>query len=82
LAKTAQAFWPIPKQRLFVLDIPLILKTGGNKRMDAVACVTVSGGKSSKIGDGTPATMTLEQFRKNIRANRCQTMKNAPWPTM
>ncbi|EEB85074.1 dephospho-CoA kinase [Roseobacter sp. GAI101] len=53
---------------IVVLDIPLIFETGGNKRMDAVACVTVPAGTQQErvMARGT---MTLEQF-ENIRAKQ------------
>lgn len=53
---------------IVVLDIPLIFETGGKKRMDAVACVTVSAEIQQErvLARGT---MTLEQF-ENIRAKQ------------
>jgi dephospho-CoA kinase len=53
---------------IVVLDIPLIFETGGNKRMDAVACVSVSG-EIQKERVMARGTMTLEQF-ENIRAKQ------------
>jgi dephospho-CoA kinase len=53
---------------IVVLDIPLIFETGGNKHMDAVACVSVSGEiQQKRVMDR--GTMTLEQF-ENIRAKQ------------
>lgn len=62
------AFLADTKAEIVVLDIPLIFETGGNKRMDAVACVTVSEEIQQKrvMERGT---MTLEQF-ENIRAKQ------------
>jgi len=62
------AFLADTKAKIVVLDIPLIFETGGDKRMDAVACVTVSADIQQKrvMARGT---MTLEQF-KNIRAKQ------------
>lgn len=53
---------------IVVLDIPLIFETGGNKRMDAVACVTVPA-ETQKERVMARGTMTLEQF-ENIRAKQ------------
>lgn len=49
------------KAEIVVLDIPLLFETGGNAKMDAVACVTVSPEQQKKrvLARGT---MTLEQF--------------------
>ena len=62
------AFLAETKAKIVVLDIPLIFETGGDKRMDAVACVTVSADIQQKrvMARGT---MTLEQF-ENIRAKQ------------
>jgi dephospho-CoA kinase len=53
---------------IVVLDIPLIFETGGNKRMDAVACVSISAEIQQErvLARGT---MTLEQF-ENIRSKQ------------
>ncbi len=53
---------------IVVLDIPLIFETGGNKRMDGVACVSVSAEIQQErvLARGT---MTLEQF-ENIRSKQ------------
>jgi len=53
---------------IVVLDIPLIFETGGNKRMDAVACVSVSG-EIQQERVMARGTMTLDQF-ENIRAKQ------------
>jgi dephospho-CoA kinase len=53
---------------IVVLDIPLIFETGGNKRMDAVACVTVSA-ETQQERVMARGTMTLEQF-ENIRSKQ------------
>lgn len=53
---------------IVVLDIPLIFETGGNKRMDAVACVTVPA-ETQQERVMARGTMTLEQF-ENIRAKQ------------
>lgn len=53
---------------IVVLDIPLIFETGGNKRMNAVACVSVSA-KVQQERVMARGTMTLEQF-ENIRAKQ------------
>lgn len=49
------------KAEIVVLDIPLLFETGGNAKMDAVACVTVSPEQQKKrvLARGT---MTPEQF--------------------
>jgi dephospho-CoA kinase len=62
------AFLDNARSDIVVLDIPLIFETGGNKRMDAVACVTVSAEKQQErvMARGT---MTLEQF-ENIRSKQ------------
>ncbi|MBQ0716108.1 MAG: dephospho-CoA kinase [Sulfitobacter litoralis] len=62
------AFLADTKAEIVVLDIPLIFETGGNKRMDAVACVTVSGEiQQRRVMER--GTMTLEQF-ENMRAKQ------------
>ncbi|MGY9037602.1 MAG: dephospho-CoA kinase [Rhodobacterales bacterium] len=62
------AFLADTKAEIVVLDIPLIFETGGNKRMDAVACVTVSAEiQQNRVMER--GTMTLEQF-ENIRAKQ------------
>ncbi len=53
---------------IIVLDIPLIFETGGDKRMDAVACVTVSA-ETQQERVMARGTMTLEQF-ENIRSKQ------------
>lgn len=53
---------------IVVLDIPLIFETGGNKNMDAVACVTVSA-ETQQERVMARGTMTLEQF-ENIRSKQ------------
>jgi dephospho-CoA kinase len=53
---------------IVVLDIPLIFETGGNKRMDAVACVTVSA-ETQQERVMARGTMTQEQF-ENIRSKQ------------
>ena len=62
------AFLEAAQSDIVVLDIPLILETGGNKRMDAVACVTVSA-ETQQERVMARGTMTLEQF-ENIRAKQ------------
>ncbi len=50
---------------VLVFDIPLLFETGGNARMDAVACVSVSAEiQESRVMER--GTMTREQFQ-NIR---------------
>ena len=53
---------------ILVFDIPLLFETGGNARMDAVACVSVSA-EIQEIRVMERGTMTLEQFQ-NIRAKQ------------
>ena len=53
---------------IVVLDIPLIFETGGNLRMDAVACVTVSE-EEQRNRVMSRGTMSQEQF-ENIRAKQ------------
>ena len=62
------AFLEAAQSDIVVLDIPLIFETGGNKRMDAVACVTVSA-ETQQERVMARGTMTLEQF-ENIRAKQ------------
>lgn len=57
---------------IVVLDIPLIFETGGNKHMDAVACVSVSD-QIQQERVMARGTMTLEQFQ----AIRAKQMPNA-----
>lgn len=62
------AFLESASSDIVVLDIPLIFETGGEKKMDAVACVSVSSDiqKERVMARGT---MTVEQF-ENIRAKQ------------
>tara|TARA_R110000796_G_scaffold27713_5_gene76293 strand:+ start:408 stop:998 length:591 start_codon:yes stop_codon:yes gene_type:complete len=53
---------------IVVLDIPLIFETGGNLRMDAVACVTISE-EEQRNRVMSRGTMSQEQF-ENIRAKQ------------
>ena len=62
------AFLENARSDIVVLDIPLIFETGGNKRMDAVACVTVSA-ETQQERVMARGTMTLEQF-ENIRSKQ------------
>jgi dephospho-CoA kinase len=62
------AFLDNARSDIVVLDIPLIFETGGNKRMDAVACVTVSA-ETQQERVMARGTMTLEQF-ENIRSKQ------------
>jgi len=62
------AFLEAAQSDIVVLDIPLIFETGGNKRMDAVACVTVPA-ETQQERVMARGTMTLEQF-ENIRAKQ------------
>jgi dephospho-CoA kinase len=62
------AFLKNARSDIVVLDIPLIFETGGNKRMDAVACVTVSA-ETQQERVMARGTMTLEQF-ENIRSKQ------------
>ncbi|WP_341232808.1 dephospho-CoA kinase [uncultured Sulfitobacter sp.] len=62
------AFLKNASSDIVVLDIPLIFETGGNKRMDAVACVTVSA-ETQQERVMARGTMTLEQF-ENIRSKQ------------
>ncbi|MEM5520792.1 dephospho-CoA kinase [Sulfitobacter sp. AS59] len=62
------AFLENASSDIVVLDIPLIFETGGNKRMDAVACVTVSA-ETQQERVMARGTMTLEQF-ENIRSKQ------------
>jgi len=62
------AFLEAAQSDIVVLDIPLIFETGGNKRMDAVACVTVPA-EIQQERVMARGTMTLEQF-ENIRAKQ------------
>lgn len=62
------AFLETAQSDIVVLDIPLIFETGGNKRMDAVACVTVPA-EIQQERVMARGTMTLEQF-ENIRAKQ------------
>ena len=62
------AFLEAAQSDIVVLDIPLIFETGGNKRMDAVACVTVPA-EIQRERVMARGTMTLEQF-ENIRAKQ------------
>lgn len=62
------AFLEAAQSDIVVLDIPLIFETGGNKRMDAVACVTVSA-ETQQERVMARGTMTLEQF-ENIRSKQ------------
>ena len=57
---------------IVVLDIPLLFETGGNKRMDAVACVDVDA-DTQKERVMARGTMTEEQFE----AIRAKQMPNA-----
>ncbi|MFT6090134.1 dephospho-CoA kinase [Sulfitobacter sp.] len=68
VGKDRAAFLENASADIIVLDIPLIFETGGDKRMDAVACVTVSAETQQKrvMARGT---MTLEQF-ENIRSKQ------------
>ena len=61
-------FLATARSEIVVLDIPLIFETGGNLRMDAVACVTVSG-EVQQERVMARGTMTQEQF-ENIRAKQ------------
>jgi dephospho-CoA kinase len=62
------AFLENARSDIVVLDIPLIFETGGNKRMDAVACVTVSA-ETQQERVMARGTMTQEQF-ENIRSKQ------------
>jgi len=62
------AFLKNARSDIVVLDIPLIFETDGNKRMDAVACVTVSA-ETQQERVMARGTMTLEQF-ENIRSKQ------------
>lgn len=56
------------RSEIVVLDIPLLFETGGNKRMDAVACVSISGEiQQERVMER--GTMTLEQF-ETIRSKQ------------
>lgn len=68
VAQDRARFLKNARSDIVVLDIPLLFETGGNARVDAVACVTVSAEIQEKrvMERGT---MTVEQF-ENIRAKQ------------
>jgi dephospho-CoA kinase len=68
VAEDRAAFLTQAQADIAVLDIPLLFETGGDARMDAVACVTVSPQVQAErvLGRGT---MTREQFA-TIRAKQ------------
>lgn len=68
VGKDRAAFLENATSDIVVLDIPLIFETGGNKRVDAVACVSVSE-EIQQERVMARGTMTLEQF-ENIRAKQ------------
>ena len=68
VGKDRANFLATARSEIVVLDIPLIFETGGNLRMDAVACVTVSG-ELQQERVMARGTMTQEQF-ENIRAKQ------------
>ncbi|WP_339761857.1 dephospho-CoA kinase [uncultured Sulfitobacter sp.] len=68
VGKDRAAFLENASADIIVLDIPLIFETGGDKRMDAVACVTVSA-ETQQERVMARGTMTLEQF-ENIRSKQ------------
>ncbi|MGR3508870.1 MAG: dephospho-CoA kinase [Sulfitobacter sp.] len=68
VGKDRAKFLATARSEIVVLDIPLIFETGGNLRMDAVACVTVSG-EVQQERVMARGTMTQEQF-ENIRAKQ------------
>ncbi|MBW4962519.1 dephospho-CoA kinase [Sulfitobacter sp. CW3] len=68
VGKDRTAFLENASADIIVLDIPLIFETGGDKRMDAVACVTVSA-ETQQERVMARGTMTLEQF-ENIRSKQ------------
>jgi dephospho-CoA kinase len=68
VGKDRAAFLENASAEIIVLDIPLIFETGGDKRMDSVACVTVSA-ETQQERVMARGTMTLEQF-ENIRSKQ------------
>ena len=68
VGKDRAAFLENASADIIVLDIPLIFETGGDKRMDAVACVTVSA-ETQQERVMARGTMTQEQF-ENIRSKQ------------
>lgn len=68
LAEDRAAFAANAEAEILVYDIPLMFETGGEKRMDAVACVSVSSELQQKrVMDR--GTMSLAQFEA-IRAKQ------------
>tara|TARA_R110000787_G_scaffold16311_2_gene49634 strand:- start:11887 stop:12477 length:591 start_codon:yes stop_codon:yes gene_type:complete len=68
VGKDRANFLATARSEIVVLDIPLIFETGGNLRMDAVACVTVSD-EVQQERVMARGTMTQKQF-ENIRAKQ------------
>ncbi|WP_299401455.1 dephospho-CoA kinase [uncultured Roseobacter sp.] len=68
VAQDREAFLSNPISDIAVLDIPLLFETGGERQMDAVACVSVSPEEQEKrvLERGT---MTRAEF-ENIRAKQ------------